>query len=322
MIWLGKKRGNLSDWTTQRWVQATGRRLVLSEYPWLDGPTGNTLGIGQDFFLNYARDQQLELITTGVRGLLPTFSLLEGNRDLHKVAPLLREFYERTSEFDLDAWSEWSSLFRPFGRALGLLFSRRLQQLNVPLSSLDSSKGMTSNVLPIRDPGFGTVVQTAWVRELRVTKNVLYAGSYSVCMIPEHPYPCIKVVFPLPNGNAIVLMKVEVHEDGSLSIQSIGDRFGEPGFYFVVHQGNGVIWARYVKAMKEEIRVYAGETEVGRADHLMVVGKSFSAPSLQNAATQIIWPRLKRQPRPFGFRSDYCTLIVMVCVLRSNWLVA
>ena len=269
MIWLGEKRGNLSDWTTQRWVQTTGRRVALSEYLWLDGPTGNTIEIGQDFFVKYARDQQLELITTGVRGLLPMFRLLEGNWDLHKIAPSVQEFYEQTSEFDLDAWCEWSPLFRPFGRMLGLLFSRRLQQLNVPLSSLDSSKGMTSNVLPMRDPHSSSVLQTAWVRELRATKNVLYAGSYSACMIPGHPHPCVKVVFPLPNGNAIVLMKVQVHEDGSLSLQSIGDRFGEPGFYFVVHQGDGVIWARYVKAMREEIRVYAGEAETVRADHTL-----------------------------------------------------
>jgi hypothetical protein len=53
VIWLGEKHGNLSDWVTQRWVQVTGRRLALSEYPWLDGPIGNTLEIGRDYFENY-----------------------------------------------------------------------------------------------------------------------------------------------------------------------------------------------------------------------------------------------------------------------------
>ena len=31
------------------------------------------------------------------------------------------------------------------------------------------------------------------------------------------PSPCVKVVFPLRNGNAVVLLKVEAHADGSLS---------------------------------------------------------------------------------------------------------
>jgi hypothetical protein len=73
-------------------------------------------------------------------------------------------------------------------------------------------------------------MQTAWVRELHGTGNVLYAGSYSICSIPGHPNPCVKVVFPLPNGNAIVLMKPEVHADGSLSVKSVGAKFADPGF--------------------------------------------------------------------------------------------
>ena len=141
---------------------------------------------------------------------------------------------------------------------------------------MDSAKGMTSSVLQMRDPHSGAVVQTAWVRELRATRNVLYAGSYSVCRVPGHPSPCVKVVFPLPNGNAIVLMKAIANPDGSLSLQSIGKKFGGPGFYFTVHAGDGTIWARYVVAMKEEIRVYAAEPGITRADHtLWLWGREF-----------------------------------------------
>ena len=38
------------------------------------------------------------------------------------------QFYERTSEYDIDAWSEWSGPFRPLGSLLASLFSRRLEQ--------------------------------------------------------------------------------------------------------------------------------------------------------------------------------------------------
>jgi hypothetical protein len=160
--------------------------------------------------------------------------------DSGAIAASVRGFYERTSEYELDAWSEWCGLFRPLGRALALLFSRRLQQLNIPLSPLDSSKGISSAVLQWRDPNSGSVVQTAWVRELQATNNVLYAGSYSVCRVPGYRLPCVKVVFPLPNGNAIVLMKPEAHADGSFSVTSAGRGFGDPGFYFVVHGEGGI----------------------------------------------------------------------------------
>jgi hypothetical protein len=150
-----------------------------------------------------------------------------------------------------------------------VLFSRRLQQLNVPLSSLDSSKGITSAVVQLRDPASGRVVQTAWVRELLATRNVLYAGSYSICRVPRYPNPCVKVVFPLPNGNAIVIMKTEAHPDGSFSVTSAGEKFGDPGFYFVVHAGPRMAWARYVRSLKETIHLHPSERDTVRADHVL-----------------------------------------------------
>jgi hypothetical protein len=248
----------------------TGRRLSLEDHLWLDGPTGGVRGIGRHFFERYAVEKKLDTVGDGVRGLIPDFrGLEEGNVEIARVDRQVKEFYEATSDFDLDVWSEWNGLFKPFGRALSLLFSTRLQQLNVPLSALDSAKGMTSCVVPMRDRLSGRVVQTAWVRELHATENVLYAGSYSLCKIPGHSSPCVKVVFQLPNGNAIVLMKAEANADGSLSLKSMGKRFGDPGFYFVVHDGEGTVWARYVASMKEEIRVYRGESGSVRTDHTL-----------------------------------------------------
>ena len=41
------------------------------------------------------------------------------------------------------------------------------------------------------------------------------------------------------------------------------------GFYFVVHAGSGMIWARYVRSLKEEIHVYAAESGTVRANHTL-----------------------------------------------------
>lgn len=268
VFWLGDDRGELSDWVTQRWVRATGRKVLLTDEPWLDGPVGGTREIGLQFFENYAAQANLELIRDGVRGLIPDFCSLDGEtQSLGAVAPEVKAFYEETSAYDLDAWSEWHGLFRPFGKALSVIFSTRLQQLNVPLSSLDSAKGMTSSVIQMREMKSQRVVQTAWVRQLHATRKVLYAGSYSVCKVPGWPHPCVKVVFPLPNGSAIVLMKARADGDGSLTLQSVGKAFGDPGFYFVVREKSGHAFARYVKNLKEEICVYAAENNSVRADH-------------------------------------------------------
>jgi hypothetical protein len=75
--------------------------------------------------------------------------------------------------------------------------------------------------------------------------------------------------FPLPNGNAIVIMKPEAHRDGSFSVTSSGKEFGDPGFYFVVHDRDGFAWARYLRSLQETIRVYDGEQDTVRADHVL-----------------------------------------------------
>ncbi|HEY1048933.1 MAG TPA: hypothetical protein VGE39_04235 [Prosthecobacter sp.] len=271
MIWLGSKRGYLTDWVTQQWVRLTGRRIDLVAEPWLDGPSAPTTGIGPDYFDFFANKEGLRLQSADdVAGILPDFTKLQGaSFQPENVHPAVAHFYEQTSAYELDAWAEWCGLFRPFGWLLAVFFSRRLQQLNVPLSGLDTSKGVTSEVLQLIDRATGLPRHTAWLRRLRGSGNVLYAGFYSVCALPGRPDPCVRVVFPLPNGNAIVIMRTECRADGSFVITSAGDNFGDPGFYFTVHGGFGRTWARYVRAMREKIHLFPAEQGILRADHVL-----------------------------------------------------
>lgn len=269
--WLGAPYGYLSDWVTQRWVQLTGRYVDLEQETWLEGPTGKPTGIGRNFFDELAKENGLTLLKDRPSsGLIKDFSALASpSFNASGVQTAVADFYEHTSGFDMDAWGEWCGLFRPFGRLLAFLFSRRLGQLNVPLSSLDTSRGISSEILELIDPNTGEVRYTAWVRQMVKTGNVLYAGSYSLCRVPGHTGLCVKVVFPLPNGSAIVIMKPELHADGSFSVVSSGAGFGEPGFYFLARNPNGRISARYLKAMRETIHVYEAEDDTVRADHTM-----------------------------------------------------
>lgn len=273
MLWLGERRGYLTDWVTQRWVQLTGRRVdVAGAGRWLAGAVGSAHEIGRDYFARLAEREQLELRRTTDAGLLTDLRELAGPEfDPARVHADVAAFYTGTAAYGLDAWGEWCGLFRPFGSLLALLFSRRLQQLNVPLSALDTSRGITSEVFQLVDPGDGGVRYTVWFRTLVATGHVLYAGSYSIVRVPGFDGPCVKVVFPLPHGNAQVLMRPTAHADGSLTVTSAGERFGDPGFYFSVHHRPGespIVWARYVRALRESIHVYAAPDGV-RADHVL-----------------------------------------------------
>ena len=142
-IWLGDKRGYLTDWITQRWVQFTGREVDLTVESWLDGPVGDTEGIGGSYFQRFSTDSNG--LNSQRIGLVQDFDLLKGDSFApQQIDPKIKDFYENTSRYELDVWSQWSGLFKPFGWLLAFIFSRRLQQMNMPISSLDTSKGMTS----------------------------------------------------------------------------------------------------------------------------------------------------------------------------------
>jgi hypothetical protein len=264
MIWLGEERGFLSDWVTQRWVQLTGRKLSFNEAPWLLGPTGLTSGVGVSAIEKAAKSQGLvPLDHQSTCGLIPDFTELRAeNFDPGRVSPGVRAFYEQTSRYEIDVRSEWKGLFRPFGSLLARIFGRRLQQLNVPLSPLDTSLGIASSVTPYVRPHDGKQAYTAWIREIIGSGDVLYAAAYSTTQIPGHDGPCVKVVFPLPNGNAIVIMRPLVHEDGSMSLVSQGFRFGDPGFYFTITARGSALVARYLRSFRDVITVYEIDDEI------------------------------------------------------------
>jgi hypothetical protein len=266
--------GALVDRVTQFWVRATGRRVDLAASPWLEGPIGKTDRIGTTVFDELIANRGQRSDSRETVGLLRADDVSDSALHLDGTAPEVRSFYFETSRFDLDSWAQWAGIFRPFGWLLAVIFSRRLQQLNVPLSSLDTSRGMSSNVFAVVDHA-GRHQFTAWVRQLRATGNVIYAGAYSTAIVPAGAMVCVRVVFPLPNGNAIVLMRPVVNADGSLTLISSGEGFGAPGFYFTVHGRDGQVTARYVKSLRESIRVFVADGEV-RADHqLSLWGRTF-----------------------------------------------
>jgi len=268
--WLGNQRGALVDWVTQKWVQLSGVRTSTEKHPWLDGPSGSTHGIGSDFFEEFSKGANLVAeLERHASGLIETLELLDGpSFQAASVEPAVRDFYEQTSEFELEIWSEWCGLYKPFGRLVAFLFSRRLQQLNVPLSTMEVAHGVTSKLVKVRKPTEQVPIYTGWVRSSKRRHTTVYVGAYSVVRFEDEGQPCVSVVFPLPNGRAIVILE-PVGDNGALILSSKGRRFGDPGFYFVVDNADRSCSAKYVRTFHEDIRVYTDPQGQLRTDHRM-----------------------------------------------------
>src|SRR5262245_14534069 len=215
-MYINSRIGYLQDWTTQLWVKATGRRFDPEKHAWLVGPVGDTDVIGNQYLQKLAANENLITVENAANtGLLDNFNdLLPDDKEREKIHPRVVELYERTANFNFDVWSEWCGFFRPFGWMLSRIFSRRLQQLNLPISSMESSKGIQSNIIKLIDQRSNAARWTAWYRILKSTRDVIYSGIYTTCQVPEQSGKFMKVIFPLPNGNATVIMRKEILPDG------------------------------------------------------------------------------------------------------------
>jgi hypothetical protein len=262
------------------YVCLTGRRCVPAEQIWLSGPVGKPGRGGIGYYEDYAEGAGLSIVADDpTAGLLPSFERLRGpSFDPAAVDPRVIAFYEHTASYSLEAWSHWSWPFGAFAWILIAFVSRRMDQMNLPLSPLDTSQGMTSEVLKLVGPDGQAVPLAGWFRRMRGSGRAIYAGFYTVATPPAGEGPCVKVVFPVPRGSATVLLRPEAQPDGSLKLISQGKRFGHPGFYRLVETGANKLAVRHIPAMHEVIHVYVNDSGEMRTDHLF---SFFNVPMLR-----------------------------------------
>jgi len=249
------------------WVQLTGKLVRKSDAPWLAGPLGGRERIGASIYERVAQAEGLLIRRPPHAGLLENFNLLRGpNFNPDAVHPDIRHFYEHAVEYQLDVWSEVSLTGRFFLWLLVEFISRRMDQLNFPISSLEVAKGMTSEVLQLVEPATGRIVNTGWLRRLKSSGRVIYAGLYSATQLPDETGPCVKVTFPC-RGSANVYLTPVAHEDGSFELVSSGSAFGRTGFYRMIDGGPDHYIVRHVRSLRELFHVYVDAEGMLRTDH-------------------------------------------------------
>jgi hypothetical protein len=185
--------GRLGAAMIRLWLRLVGRTVERSAVPWLDGPIGPEGEIGdRPYELVAAREGLTIDRSGGVAGLVPDFDVLDG-RDCAaaEIDPEVRRFYQETSTYDLDVWSESRFPGRLFLWLIVYTVSRYMNQLNFPVFGLELSRGMSSDVLPLRDAtlkgaptGF-----TVPVREIRasVGAGFLYPLLGTMSTMPGLP---------------------------------------------------------------------------------------------------------------------------------------
>jgi hypothetical protein len=251
------------DWFTQQWVILWGRRIKPETVPWLMGPFGNLESIADSFVDRLAKEENLVVErNNATSGLIPSIKELKlSEGEYARLSNEIIDFYENTARYKLNFSVQWNPLFKVFGKLVMILFSNRMKQLNIPTSTPGKSDPINSEIITLRDPESGKVKHTIWYRTFVSTGQVLYSGIYTTCILPSGK-TCIKAVFPLPRGNATVIMLPSVGPNGELRLDSSGKKFGDAGFYFLLHDSKGEVWSQYVGSFRDHLHVWSNNEKI------------------------------------------------------------
>lgn len=244
------------DWFTQQWVIVCGRKINPSENTWLFGTFGEVSGIGEKFIHQLAEKEDLTIIRkSNSKGLLDSIlSLNLSENEIKKLPKNVIDFYEKTSEYKLQLNVKWNPIFKIFGYVVNRLFSQRINQLNIPTNNIQSSENLTSEIIELVAKNTNEVKYTIWLRKFQSTGKVIYSGIYTTCLLPSGT-TCVKAIFPLPKGNATVILKPSVGEKNELILDSSGNKFGDAGFYFLLNDSKGNCWSKYIKSFTDKLIV-------------------------------------------------------------------
>lgn len=249
---------NKQDWVTQQWVILRGKQLNSDDSSWLLGPFGRVGDAGEDFIYQLAQEEQLVILRNCTHaGLLSSLSVLGlSPENQAKIDSRIVDFYEQTSEYNLRMSLRWNPIFKCCGYLVNALFSNRLKQLHIPIKNKLQDEPITSEIIQLIAPQTKEIRYTFWLRTLPSQGTIVFSGVYSTCLLPTGK-KAVKAVFPLPNGNATVLMKPQVGTRGELILDSRGKKWGEAGFYFLLQDSKEKYWARFIPSFKDKLVVQA-----------------------------------------------------------------
>ena len=163
---------------------------------WLSAPMHNGQTIG-DGWLQAAAATHHGTVREDVPGggLLADMAQLDGpGFEAAELRPEIRDFYEHTSDWRMEVWTQWNPAFQPGGELVSRMFGRRVQQLALPTRPLDVAHGMDSRVAIIADAD-DEQRAAAWIRTLRSTGKYVYSGCYSTRLLPGQGQPSVHVAY-------------------------------------------------------------------------------------------------------------------------------
>ncbi len=152
-----------------------------------------------------------------------------------KVHPKVRDFYERTADYDMAIVPRWRWIFRQPARLFVLFMRRFVGQLELPLTREDAER-IDTRLFGLQDAIDGRRDVRGYVRTYRApdgTQKAIYVAAYSTHQSPG--MLLLNAAFPLPFSALVGVLRFEDGpEPGGLVLSSrpaAGEGPGDEGMY-------------------------------------------------------------------------------------------
>ncbi len=248
------------------WLDITAKKRDTTKQPYLDGPIADGREVGDMFYNAIAENEHLTATLSSDAGLLPDFTTVLNTNSPHlsQLDSEIATFYEHTARYKMDVWSKWLTPISWFAKLLIRVISVDMKQMNLPLDSIETSYGMSSEVIQLLDSD-GNQKYACWLRKTNKENKVVYAGFYSAFEVLGSSQRFVRVVFPLPKGNVTVMLQVEIQADGSVKLLS-NKSLKHTGYYRVHKTKRGIFKVQKIP-INEIIHVFRDEVGKLRTDH-------------------------------------------------------
>jgi hypothetical protein len=180
------------------------------------------------------------------------------------VHPLVREFYEHTTRFDLDIVPEWRLWVRPGYLIYRTLVARPLGQASVPMNQREALRGIRGRIDTITPPDSNVIGVRGWIRSFADTDEPIYVGIYTTYRHDDRGY--VSVGFPVPQGSFTATLLPLARPGGRLALTSRADD-PHAGHYlaYIDPQSRGLT-VLAVPGFAEELEIFVEDGEL-RAKH-------------------------------------------------------
>lgn len=246
-------------------IQLMAERVPREEIRYVVPFEANSKYVGADYFKDLALSEEGLYIRNkeGIR-IVESMDNMRGPAfEVDLVHPLIREFYEHTSNFKLNIIPEWKMRFKPLFWIFKRYIAQPIGQANLPFNTEEAQKGVVSYIDTIDFKCDDIIDLRGWVRAFEQTGEAIYVGIYTTFQHQGVGY--VSVGFPLPDSNFTATLLPKNHNNSDFLLTSRNTGYPYTGHYLTASEDENLTVMK-LPTFDEEIEVLV-ENEQLRTEH-------------------------------------------------------